>query len=144
MEDKGKKIVRVCNDCLYIQPGWSGRDGDACQKCKGSTNPVGWWDVLMPRIEEQWLAYKKMNNFDAWGGLRVADKISEKSDDETFYLEVESNYKVPEEGKGQNDAVNFFMGKEHINALDSLISVSTEDARKFATSIIAICNRIDG
>lgn len=61
----------------------------------------------------------------------------------TLYLEVESNYKVPEEGKGQQDAVNFFMGQEHVNALDSLISVSTEDARKFAESIIALCDRID-
>lgn len=61
----------------------------------------------------------------------------------TLYVEVESNYKVPEEGKGQQDAVNFFMGQEHVNAIDSLISVSTSDARKFAQSIIDICDQIE-
>lgn len=62
MEDKGKKMVRVCNDCWYIQPGWSGRDGDACENCKGSTTPVGWWDDLMPNIKEQWKVFKRLNN----------------------------------------------------------------------------------
>lgn len=60
-----------------------------------------------------------------------------------YYLEVEANYKVPEEGKGQKDAVNFFTGQEHVNALDSLISVSTDDARKFAEAILSLCDRID-
>lgn len=74
----------------------------------------------------------------------MANKIIENRDGRSFYLEVEENYKVPEEGQGQQDAVNFFMGQEHVNALDSLISVSVEDVRKFAEFIIALCDRIDG
>lgn len=72
-------------------------------------------------------------------------KISEYLDDgRIFYLEVESNYKVLDEGKGQDDAVNFFMGQELVESTDSLISVRTEDARKFAQSILTLCDQIEG
>lgn len=60
-----------------------------------------------------------------------------------FYLEVESNYDSVLDGTGKKDAVNFVTGEAEANELHTLISVSTEDARKFAKSIIAICDQID-
>ena len=58
-----------------------------------------------------------------------------------FYLMVESNYFTRSEGRGTGNAINFFMGQE--SETDSLISVSTDDARKFAQAIIDICDSID-
>lgn len=72
------------------------------------------------------------------------DCIIEEFQDEQHYLQVESNYIDPKEGKGQKDAVNFFMGVKDAGEIEFLIAVSTEEARKFANAILQICNEIDG
>lgn len=49
MYDKGRKMVCECIECGHRQVGWSGRDGDTCEKCKGYPNPLGWWDDIYKR-----------------------------------------------------------------------------------------------
>lgn len=63
MEDKGRAMILKCVDCGSRQRGWSGRDGDVCEKCGGYMVPFGWASDLPPIIQPpvcQW-DWKKMN-----------------------------------------------------------------------------------
>jgi hypothetical protein len=62
---------------------------------------------------------------------------------EKHYVQVESNYVNPPEGKGQKNAVNIFMGVMDARAIDILITVPTEEARSFARAIMNVCDQID-
>ena len=64
--------------------------------------------------------------------------------EEHHYVKVDHNFKVPAEGKGENDAVSFYMGVVDAKAIDTPISVSTADARRFAQAVLNICDEIDG
>lgn len=72
---------------------------------------------------------------------RVAEYM--KDQEEYHYLNVDHNYKLPVEGKGQKDAVSFFMGVYDTKEIEMLINVPTEDARQFAQAILNICDEIE-
>lgn len=63
----------------------------------------------------------------------------------TYYLEVESEYFEPRDGKGKNNAVSFVMGQHNENGheIDSVVSVSVENAREFAKTILTVCDEIE-
>lgn len=75
--------------------------------------------------------------------LRSLYEDEDKARTITCYLLVQSNYVFEREGKGKADAVNFIMGVDGVNEVDSLINVSTSDARRFAQAILDICDKID-
>lgn len=62
---------------------------------------------------------------------------------EWHYVEVDSNYVNPPEGKDKEDAVSFLMGILN-KELTIAINVSTEEARRFAQSVLAVCDKIEG
>lgn len=35
-------MIRECVECQHKQIGYSDRDGDACEECRGYTDPKGW------------------------------------------------------------------------------------------------------
>lgn len=39
---EGRKMIRECVECQHKQIGYSDRDGDACEECRGYTDPKGW------------------------------------------------------------------------------------------------------
>lgn len=71
----------------------------------------------------------------------------EMHDQPLYYVQVESNYHVETDGKCMKDAVSFLMGQyahsDGKHELDQCLNFSTEEARKFAEAIIALCDRID-
>lgn len=76
----------------------------------------------------------------------IYGRISEKTDDVSFYLSVESHYCDIKDAKGKVDAVMFEMG-QHTGEkyeIDSIITCSVEYARSFAQDILKICDEIDG
>lgn len=73
-------------------------------------------------------------------------RLSQVENNVIYYLDVESEYEDPADGKGQKNAVSFVMSHYNINGLeiDSVVNVSVEDARKFATAILKVCDEIEG
>ncbi|WP_337017318.1 hypothetical protein [Oceanobacillus massiliensis] len=71
-------------------------------------------------------------------------EIKEVSDGITYYLNVESHYYEPTDGKGKDDAIIFEMGQHGKNGheLDAGITCSAEDARTFAKAILQKCDKI--
>lgn len=67
--------------------------------------------------------------------------------EERYYILVESNYNLDVNGKGQPDAVSFVAGQYVEDGkfeIDSVINVSTEEARLFAKAILLQCDAIEG
>lgn len=72
------------------------------------------------------------------------ERIYEKHGKEYHYVAVESNYIEPHDGNGKPDAVSIFMGILDSNEIDILITVPTEEARRFAQAILSVCDEIEG
>ncbi|MGG0718377.1 hypothetical protein ABE096_12405 [Robertmurraya massiliosenegalensis] len=74
-------------------------------------------------------------------------RLAQINEDERaiYYLEVEPEYVVPEEGKGQDDAVSFVMFQDNENGheIDAVVTISVEDARVFAAEILKVCVQIE-
>lgn len=72
-------------------------------------------------------------------------RLTQFGDKVMYYLDVEPEYKEPTDGKGEQDAVSFVMGQvnDSSNQIDSVVSVSVKNARKFAEAILKVCDKIE-
>lgn len=77
----------------------------------------------------------------------------ENGKEENYYILVESNYNLDVDGKDQPDAISLLVGqyvgveqpdKKNPFEIDSIINVSTEEARRFAQAILDLCDYIEG
>lgn len=76
-----------------------------------------------------------------------------EGNEEKYYILVESNYNQGSDGKEQSDAVSLLVGqyvgdeqpeKKNPFEIDSVINVSTYEARLFAQAILDLCDEIEG
>ena len=72
-------------------------------------------------------------------------RLTQFGDKVMYYLDVEPEYKEPTDGIGEQDAVSFVIGQvnEEGHQIDSVVSVSVENARKFAEAILKVCDEIE-
>lgn len=85
------------------------------------------------------------------GKNRLYSKTSEGKE-EKYYVLVESHYEEKSDGKDQEDAIVFEMGqyvgdeqpdKKWPFEIDSVVTVSTKEARLFAQAILKLCDEIE-
>lgn len=76
----------------------------------------------------------------------------ENGNEEKYYILVESNYEKESDGKDKPDAIALeigqFVGDEQPDKtwpfeIDSIITISTEEARLFAQAILKLCDEIE-
>lgn len=100
MQGKGQKTKCKCLQCGHLQVGWSSRENNSCEKCRGYSSPIGWWDEEPKKKNAQiWVDSKRVS---------AASLIVACTETDTYRRLLEEQERELVEGKATGIPVGIF------------------------------------